>query len=418
MAVFKRLLGACVCGRETDKCTCPRTDHYYYKITDPLTGKRPLKSTFTTDIDQARAMERQAKKALISSFRQEFLDFDAKMRRGKPEVTLDEILAAIGKRGKLHKSSEILKRNIGSLWLFCGRSTGIMMPNPGVAQGGLSGVKIGEMIADRKRLGKMPLAKLLTFDGVLSYFRNESGGELDWVTEVEENRSINSTLAQARCVFSKQALMFDFRDLDLPDISEFMTCKPLPEPDLNPNPVEGPQFAKMIEARRYAPSEVALWNRIATQTGMRPGSILELQSSWCRRVNTGWAIDIKKGKTSYTLPITDEIAEIIQSRDGYVLAGTAQERRRTMNAHNDWLKSVIGAPVKGQGSYRLRKTAACIVQSLYGKEAVIAMLGHCDDKSLKHYSQTEIYVTPEMANELRASQRLLKSNVIPMTAAA
>lgn len=395
----------CTCGASSDAlCTCDR--NWCIVLTDPITKKRQWTRTFGANYQEARKMEAEARKAIRGPLREDFLKWRESRLIAKPSAKIADLDCYLT-GDQILKTTKGANRNLNDLYLVVAWAMDLWTVNTG----GRRGQKIGSEIPDREKIGKLPVS-VLTWDLVRKYYaakQRELYGleQIDWVNERENNVSINSTLAKAADVFCRDALLLKFEHLNLPDLTGFRHHKTLQEPDPDPTPIHADQFAVMLEARKKAPAQIALVNLIATQTGMRPCSISELHTSWLVERQVGYGLNIKVGKTTgFTIPITDELAEIVKAADGYVLAGDQRARRNTAEAHATWIKSALGIEGTGKGTYLLRQTAASIVKTLYGMAAAKAFLGHQDDSSLKHYANVDLRVSAEMRHELRAALTL------------
>lgn len=416
MAIFKRLKrGAeCTCNApHWEKCTCPRDEHYTIKFRDPVTGKQILMAAIGAskkEAEQWEAMELKQRKS--EAWREKFLKVRSELVKAPSELKIGQLEHPYLHGDNHLKSSKAARRNWNDLMLVVAWAKNLWRTYD-ESKPWVRGVNREDRIPDTDKIHQLPVS-ILNFTLVREYYlakQREIYGidRLDWKLEGDHNVSINSTLAKAEDVFSQAARMLLFRDLPIPDMTSFRKHPRLEKPKLDPDPIQAADFAKMLEAVQTAPPQLALVNLIARQTGMRPCSIAELHRDWLQRRNDGWGIDIGKGKTKYTLPITDELAAILQAAEGHVLAGTAAEREKTLAEHTKWLKAVLGIEGRGQGTYKLRKTAACIVRTLYGQDIARDFLGHEDSKSLKHYADVSIEITQAMQHELRAAEKLLGS---------
>lgn len=412
MSVFKRLKRGikCTCGQDDwKKCSCPRDEDYTIITYDPITKKKLFIPMPGATLEQCLQRERLERRERQGAQREEFLELVAGLRRRDDFARIGAVVKAYLEGDKILKQSVYARRNVTDLYRVVAIAQDLWTLN----EGGIRGVPRGAKIPDYARIDKLS-TKVLDFDLVKAYYRTSLGGVLDWSDEREGNQSINSTLGHAQDVFGGRSMKLLLADLRLPDLSGFLTAPTLQEPDLDPTPLTEAQFDAMLAARAMAQEEMRKINVIATQTGMRPGSLAHLHTSWLRRRNDGWGIDIPVGKTRYTLPVTDEVAEIVTEAKGFVIAGDDAARVRALANHTRWVKKVLGMEGKGQGTYLLRKTAACIVRTLHGQDVVRDFIGHEDRKSLKHYVQVNIHCSPAMRHELRAAQRLVPGNVIEM----
>jgi integrase len=237
------------------------------------------------------------------------------------------------------------------------------------------------------------------------------------VSEPQEgNTTINSTLRQARTMFSRRAMAYLYGDIKLPDVTGFMTEPMLPVEDAEPDPVREREFAAMMAAAAEAPEEIALVNMILRQTGLRSGSVEALRADWLEQMRDGYwlHVRVRKGRTAmYSVPITEELAaKILERKDAPAVVlpeGTAAQRHELVHkAHNEWLKRIIGGSgERVQGNHRLRDTVATALLSWLGMEAAKLALGHADEKTTqRHCARLRMDVSEEMKAELVAWTRL------------
>jgi integrase len=308
--------------------------------------------------------------------------------------------------------------------------------------GGISGVKIGEMVPDRARIHALP-ATVLNAETVTRYFKRALGVErLEWMTVYEGAGSINSRLLQARSNFQGLTFKLKLRDLELPDLEGFMGGR-LKTDDALPEPVLAAEFAKVVELFEslrdggYGSQGYWLWlcDLVIRQTGMRSlSSAMQLHRDWLQRLEDGYWINVE-GKTRYQVPITDELAEEMLRSENFTFfpdAPDADEVARRRNAglraalldeHTVLLTGVIGAGSGGQVNHRMRDTVASACYHWLGMAVAQEALGHADVKTTRKHYARRIDVSAVMKHELRAWRRVLRkveeapSNVVPMVPA-
>lgn len=375
-------------------------------------GKQFLRNAGTTIKAEAEKLEAALLRQLKSANWQVALDAmeGAKLRRTLASIG-DLERAYLDPGVKLLKDEKQLRRNINDLFLVLAWSLDLWA----VHEGGIRGIKIGARVPDRRKIGALS-ATVLTGKLVKDYFRAKQGGILNLNEELEGNGSINSTLGHARDVFSPRAMSYKFEGLSLPDLSGFLEEPLLPEVAAEPAPVKEAEFLKLLAAANGLPRTDDLWlvNLIFRQTGMRSGSVVALQKDWLEKLRDGWwcHVRVRKGKTAlYSVPVSDELAAIINGREGFTILplGSDADRAKLVNgAHNEFLKRIIGgAGERTQGNHRMRDTVACILKSWLGMEVAAAALGHADAKTtMKHYARLRMDVSAEMKRELGAFQRL------------
>lgn len=381
---------------------------WYFKIR--FRGKQILRCTGTTVKAEAGKIEAAVVRGLHSENWARALEAmeGAKMRRTL--CTLGEIAAAyLDPSVKLLKDEKQARRNVNDLFLVLAWALDLWV----VHEGGIRGIKIGERVPDRGRIGALA-ASVLTGKLVKDYFTAKHGGRLNLNEELEGNASINSTLGHARDVFAPKAMSYKFEGLALPDLRGFLDEPLLPVLQGEPAPVKEAEFAAMVAGAAAMGGELELVNMIFRQTGLRSGSVLGLHRDWLERLRDGWwlHVRVRKGKTAlYSIPVGEELAGRILSRPGLTVlpGGSEGERLALVNGgHNEWLKGIVGgAGGRGQGNHRLRDTVACVLRSWLGMEVAVEALGHADAKTtMKHYAKLRMDVSDLMKGELGAFQRV------------
>lgn len=398
MAIFKRT----VKGQELPT--------YYFKIR--FQGKQIYRNTWTADKAKATQFEKAWQRKLKEGRAAEFLEALEGVRGRRACCTVGEICTAWEtEEVQITKDEKGRRRVSAELRRVVAYAKDMWTEHTG----GVRGVKRGDRIPDKARIDALP-ASVLTRELVRDYFRARSGGVLKVSEAQDGNTTINSTLRQARTIFSRRAMAYLYGGLTMPDVSGFMTEPLLPVDDIEPDPVREREFAAMLAAAAEAPAELALVNMILRQTGLRSGSVEALRADWLEKMRDGYwmHVRVRKGRTAlYSVPITDELAEIILSRKdapAVVLPdGTPAQRHDLVHkAHNEWLKRIIGGTgERVQGNHRLRDTVATALLSWLGMEAAKLALGHADEKTTqKHYARLRMDVSEEMQEELKAWKRL------------
>jgi hypothetical protein len=98
-------------------------------------------------------------------------------------------------------------------------------------------------------------------------------------------------------VFSSSAREHAFSGLKLPDLTEFLKAKRLPEGESLPAPFSSVEFAALVQrfgALREVEPELWLLDLISRQTGMRPSYVMGLRGSWLVEGEGGrWFIELR-----------------------------------------------------------------------------------------------------------------------------
>ena len=284
---------------------------------------------------------------------------------------------------------------------------------------GRRGVKVGERQWNAEVLGAMPLADVLTKRAARDYFERAcaaAGIPCSWAPSNAraEYVTINRTLCQARCLFTKLALEFVFDGrVEIPDsMMAWKTFQLLPMPEHEIEPIVGADFARLVQARealKLAEPKLYLCAKVLMQTGLRSGSVAEMRGDWAVVDNGKLKLhvkEVKNGTVRYAVPITPELhAEIAACGSDYCFGETEDERLELVKTrHNAWLKQFVAGPKRGsQGNHRLRKTLASAVLALRGIEAARIALGHADKMVTEaSYAAVGVQVTEEMRREFAA----------------
>lgn len=377
-------------------------------------GRQVLRKTPFRDARKAQAFGNRIKDGLMMDEADVVMEALETIRRRNVWATIGHVAERILDEGvKLRKTSRDTRRIINDLRLVVAHAKGWWTTH----KGGVRGVKIGTMIPDVAKVDAMPTS-MLNGELVRQYFAARLGSEvLDWVTPGEGNRSINSTLSHARDAFRGNCRVV-LQGLKLPDLTDFMTHRMLPQEGGEPEPIEGNAFRAMcVAARLLRQTDEEMWlcNVIFRRTGMRSGSVLAFRSDWLRQLQDGWWIQVRErkgGTAMYEVPISDWLAERIRARGaGLVLwRGLSDNARaeKVNKAHNEWVKRIIGgAGERVQGNHRCRDTVATGLMCWMGWEVAKEALGHeRSDTTRRHYARLRMDVTQGMRREWAAWQRL------------
>ena len=372
---------------------------------------------------------KRAKEAL-ACLNEERMEVFQSVRMRRNVATLGEVFDAYLAEGvRILKDEKSQRRNVNSLRRVVAYALGLWR----VHEGGIKGVKIGAMVADEAKIGKLP-ASVLTSGLREEYFRAAQGGTLDWNEPMEGNVSINSTLGQGCDVFSKNALYHKLKGLALPDLSGFLKGPWLPEEDATPDPLGIDEFTAMVGAANglyRTDRELWLVNVLLRQTGLRSSYVESARHSWLVKHGGRWWIEIKnrpaegtpdekgrypvpafrkkRGTRDQQIPLSAEVARVLRGRKEWLVLpdGTMGQRGELVDKrHNAWLKGIIGGlGERGQGNHRLRDTLASVLWSLDKPTAAQEALGHSSvDTTAKHYGK-KIHVSACMKGQVRAWMR-------------
>ncbi len=403
----------CSCGaavkRRWDECTCPdawRRPDYYFKFV--FRGKQVLRTTGLTTKREARDLAQKTAEVLVGPEANVFKNALDLTARRRVFASIAEVIKAYEARSVTLVAETTGDRNVRSLRRVLAFARNLWTED----HGRIPFVGRTEKVVDKVRIGELS-AGVLTDDLVMAYFSAACGGTVDFSEPDEDNVTINSTLEKARCVFARPARMLKMKHLALPDMNGFLTHPLLPEFDVEPEPVKAPEFAVMVaEARALPADDTRAWiNLVLRQTGIRSGSLVHLHQDWLEKFEDGWTLHVrvvKGGTARYSIPVSDELAELLQGRKGYLLPGDEKERKRLVSEHSKWLKTILPetSSRSEQGNHRLRDTVAGIVLGMLDREASSAMLGNSRKVNAKHYARLRINVSDLMRTELAAALRL------------
>jgi integrase len=425
MAVFKLLQGGrckCGAGAESDQCVCPRDDRYTFSFR--FRGKQYTRRTDATVKAKALEIERAYLRGLQGDRCEEVLSFlngdDSRMRRVC--ASLGEVMDAMDQHWRLWLKSEVAaRRNVNDLALVCAYALDMWTVN----EGGRKGIKKGARVPDVARIRALSCGRL-TRDLVRSYFlarQKEAGLATEAVVwrEAPQHAAWNSTLDHACDVFSSSAREHAFAGLRLPDLTEFLKAKRLPEAEALPMPFSAVEFAALcgkFDKLKEVEPDLWLLNVISRQTGMRPGYVMGLRGTWLVEGEGGrWFIELKTradegfdkklGTLNQFVPISEALrAEILARGQGLTLGAGLTETGRValQKRHNALIKEVVGAVGSHtQGAYRYRDTVASALACLRGVEWAQKALGHVTAlTTLQHYARALPGVSDQMRAELAA----------------
>jgi len=277
-----------------------------------------------------------------------------------------------------------------------------------IAKGLVTSTKSGRPIPDKAAARKLA-STVLTDDLVLEYQRVRQGGELDISTRQESNGGINSTLNNARGVFSKKSLYYKFKNFNLPDVAGFMQAPYLPVPDQEWEPIPDDQYQSMDEASavlRSSNPELWLVNQMLRRLGLRNCELIAARDTWLDQDGAGWLLVVKdrpdegfwcKGFRSRRLPLSPDLAEILTGRQGWLLEAPSDTARTKLveREHNTWLRQFV--PDRQKGNHELRKHIGSVIYHLRGLEAAADYLGHVDIRTTRKWYQARLERLPQIA---------------------
>lgn len=425
MAVFRLIKGGrCKCGAGADsvKCSCPRDERYTFSFR--FRGTQYTRRTDATTKAKAQQIEAAFLKGLQSDRCEEVLAFlhgdESRMRRVCASV--GEVMTAYRSAWHLWLRSETAAlRNVNDLALVCAYALDLWTTN----EGGRKGIKLGARVPDLARIEALSCGRLnraLVRDYFLAR-QMEAGLASEAVVwrEAPQHAAWNSTLDHACDVFSSSAREHALHALRLPDLTEFLKAKRLPECEALPQPFSAAEFAALCERfDALTESEPDLWalNVVSRQTGMRPAYVMGLRGSWLVEGEKGqWFIELKarpeegfakkRDTLNQFVPVSEALRKLIAAQGaGLVIGGglSVSARAALQKRHNALIKEVVGeVGSHSQGAYRFRDTVASALACLKGVEAAQKALGHVTAlTTLQHYARALPGVSELMKAELGA----------------
>lgn len=338
-------------------------------------------------------------------------DFLASIQQRRTGCTMGMILDRLeSPEEQVRKSAKDEAKLPNQLCRVIAMAKGLWVPAKGI-----KGVKEGAMVPDRSRIRDLS-ATVLDAPLVLAYFRAAlglaAGEKLNWREVYDGAAGINSRLNQARDCFRGASLQVKLAGLKLPDLSGFMKGR-LRQGEMKPEPVLAETFDAMVaffDGLKATRPELWLVNLVIRQTGCRSlSTAMQMHRSWMRKLADGWWLDVE-GKTSYAVPITDELAEEMLKSEGYTFLpdGTPTEREELLREHTALLKGIIGESSDSKVNHRLRKTVASATYHWLGIAVAQEALGHADEKTTRKHYARRIDVSEVMKRELRAWERVLR----------
>lgn len=364
-------------------------------------------------VQWARTMARNLRAERSRALTDEYLE---KLRCPWPRgCTIGEIIAAAeDERNLVNKRREQQVRMVSSLR----RVLAFAMDLWTVQRTRRKGVKIGARVPDSVKIDALP-ATVLNAETVRRYFCARLGVQrINWLELYENAVSVNATLHYARLIFMGKMRAVKLVDLELPDVSGFMRLS-LKEDAGKPEPLTAEEFEKVVahfDALKETRPELWRVNLVIRQTGLRSlSSAMQVHRSWLRRLKDGAWLSVT-GKTSYTIPVSEELAREIERCEGPLFPEAA--RAALLREHTERLKALVGAGSGGQVNHRLRDTVASACWSWLGLEAAQEALGHKSPLQTLNAYASRMDVSEAMKRELQAWPRVLPQNVVRLQGAA
>lgn len=383
-----------------------KSDHYYYRIRRADLGRQIVRTTGTGNKTAAERVAQSVLAAMeharVAKTTDEFnalLDENAARR---VVATLGEIVDAYLAPPKL-VDEKTAKRNAGSLLLIAREVRGLDPPswpdNPGERRAAKAAA-----IAAARALPSTVLGR----DFAEGFQALRQGGELNLADPAPDNRTINSTVRQAKDVFCPRAMAHKFRHLRLPleRVAAFRAV-----PDLIPMhsgfvPIPLDQYRAMDKASRALQGtnyEMWLVHQLLRRLGLRSGELLASTGAWLEphgdtlffevrhRPEEGFLMKTRSPVRPRRIPIAPDLAEHLLPRRGgghLILPDANKTARENLirREHNAWFKAFVPSPKRlGKGNHRLRGQIGAIIHTKHGLTAACKFLGHRSESTTEKY---------------------------------
>lgn len=233
----------------------------------------------------------------------------------------------------------------------------------------------------------------------------------DHHTERQMNVSINSTLTQARAVFSKEARELALEDLRLPDMSGFLGAQLLPTPKKRPTPLDPHAVKRMIDALlalKLADKEAWIYINLMGRMGLRNSEAQGARAAWLLRETSGqWRLDVRdraaaekepeflmKGALPRQIMVPDDLMDALADRKDWLIApGQSVSAREDVlpRTVNRFMRQFFPQEHSKKAAYLLRGMAITAVRVLHGEAMSSKFAGHVPD----HGSERGSRVTRE-----------------------
>lgn len=216
-------------------------------------------------------------------------------------------------------------------------------------------------------------------------------------------RSAASVLRQARSVFARKMRPL-YRDLELPDLDDFLTAGRISAETRIHRPIEAPVLNAMATAAdELRTQQPALWlvHVLAKHAGLRNNEMAEVRVEWLHRSPWGqYFLSVitrpyfepkgAQGHVPVTAAWVAAVAPFAQGKgpqDFLVPAPSKTARQKLIyREHAAWMRRWLPADQFAKAGYELRRWSAQIIEAQYGRDAAEAFLRHAP-KSVaeRHY---------------------------------
>jgi len=265
----------------------------------------------------------------------------------------------------------------------------------------------------RTRSLESPLSQLSTIlnrDLVETWMMRKQGGRvLDRRARHRLNISINSTYKHARDVFARKLMLEKYSHLKLPDLTSFLTVPPLPIPQQHWTRIPREAYAAMLAAAaqlQHTDPDLWLCNLMIRRLGLRNSELAAAHSTWLVETDHVGTIGLSiqdrpdfqlKGVRPRTIPLSSDLAAILQGREGHLLMPDANKTDRLAlieRRHTAWLRPFV--PGRTKANHELRKHAGSLVLTKQGLAAAQRFLGHSSQQTTERWYATYLQDLPAL----------------------
>lgn len=286
--------------------------------------------------------------------------------------------------------------------------------------------------ADAERPLEAGMDKVLAEANLERFYALGQGGKgVNWVDSLECNGGLNSTMRNAKAMFSPRVIKIKFRHTKLPNLQVLRDMPMLRnvEDGFIPWPVEVYEaMHQASEVLKVEKPEKWLVNAMLRRLGLRDEELLNARREWIevkyelgadgmgppqqraflRIQNRGTEFSLLKHGAARVLELDAELQDILLPREGFLIAeGWAKSARYDLiyREHNQWLKAFI--PDRVKKNHELRMHAGSIVYTLYGLDQAKVFLGHKSTATTERYYAAWLSASPKVDAAMVAKARVV-----------
>jgi integrase len=237
--------------------------------------------------------------------------------------------------------------------------------------------------------------------------QGREGKGVNWVNRLPCNGGLNSTIRNARALFTPKMLELKFAGLKLPPLDDLKRLPKLPAPKGGFRPWPAGVYEQMdVAAAGLKETCYELWlvNVCLRFLGLRPCELLAARREWITTSADGRAwlnvqdhhaddaeddeeatFELVKHGAARKLELNALLKEALLPRTGWLIAPdlatgeslqTCEDARHALiyRRHSEWLRQFI--PDRRKSNHELRMYAGSLVAKQHGLEAACYFLGH------------------------------------------